>query len=52
MTKEQEKSIKKLTDIGLQYNVDYIYILQDIKRILEGGQLKEENIFVENYLDY
>lgn len=52
MNKEQEKSIKKLVDIGLQYSVDYRYILQDIKSILDGGQLKSENILVENYLDY
>lgn len=51
MTKEQEKSIKKLVDIGLGYNVDYIYILQDIKRILDGCNLPSECIFAENYLD-
>lgn len=42
------EQIKLLVNIGLNYNVDYIYILEDIKKILEG---KIVNIQLENYLD-
>ena len=54
MLNRREKAIKKLVDIGLNYNVDYIYILQDIESILS---LKKEDIDLkgisaENYIDY
>lgn len=52
MNKEQEKSIKKLVDIGLTYNVDYTYILQDIKAILDGKDIIEESINRGDYLDF
>ncbi len=49
MKKELLKKVKELVDIGLRYNVDYTYILQDIKKLLEGKDIK---IDVEHYLDY
>ena len=49
MNKETIEKIKKLVEIGLNYNVDYIYILEDIKKLLSGIDIK---INLENYLDY
>lgn len=40
--------INELIEIGLQYNVDYIYILQDIQKLIKGQKI---TIQVENYLD-
>lgn len=43
------EKIRELVDIGLRYSVDYIYVLQDIKKLLDG---KDVNININNYLDY
>lgn len=42
------EKIKELVNIGLKYNVEYVYILEDIKKLLNGIDIK---INVENYLD-
>ena len=52
MTREQEESIKKLVNIGLTYSVDYIYLLQDIKSILDGKQINPDKINKDDYLDF
>ena len=49
MKKEYLDKIKKLVEIGLRYSVDYIYILEDIEKLLNGQDVK---IKIENYLDY
>lgn len=49
MNKKQIEDIKKLVNIGLNYNVDYIYILEDIEKVLNNKDIK---IDVKNYLDY
>jgi hypothetical protein len=46
--KEKLDKIKQLVEIGLGYNVDYIYVLEDIDTILNGKDIK---INIENYLD-
>lgn len=43
------KAIKKLVDIGLNYDVDRIYILEEIERILNGKEVKIKDIKVEDY---
>lgn len=50
----REKAILKLVKIGLDYSVDYIYILQDIESLLymDKKQIDIDKIKVENYLDY
>lgn len=47
----KEKMIKKLVNIGLHYNVDYIYVLEDIENVLEGKITDIDKIKLENYLD-
>lgn len=51
MTETQEKVIKKLVDIGLNYAVDRIYVLEDIERVLNGKNYKLSDIKPENYYD-
>lgn len=43
------KSLKKLVEIGLNYDVDQTYILEDIERILNGEHIDYNNIVPENY---
>jgi len=42
------EKIKELVNIGLKYNVEYVYILEDIDKLLKGIDIK---INIENYLD-
>lgn len=42
------EKIKELVNIGLKYNVEYVYILEDISKLLKGIDIK---INIENYLD-
>lgn len=48
MKKEHLDKIKELVEIGLKYNVDFTYILQDIKKLLNGQDI---TINIEHYLD-
>ena len=36
MTEKQIENIKKMVKIGLEYDVDQTYILEDIERVLNG----------------
>ena len=49
MEKINIEKIKELVEIGLRYSVDYTYVLQDIKKLLDG---KDVNININHYLDY
>lgn len=51
---KREKAIRKLVNIGLNYSVDYIYILQDIESLMELDldKINIEKINKEDYLDY
>ena len=50
---KKEMAILKLVNIGLNYDVDPIYILQDIEGIInmDKKNIKVEEIKLENYLD-
>lgn len=39
--------IKELVNIALTYDIDYIYILEDIQKLLNGQDIK---IKIENYI--
>jgi len=53
MKKSQEKAIKKLIKIGINYKdkVDIVYILKDIQRILNGEDFCVDYILKENYFN-
>ena len=48
MKEEVKTKIEKLVNMGLQYDVDYTYILEDIKKLLDG---EEVYINIQNYLN-
>lgn len=50
---KKEEAILKLVDIGLNYDVDPIYILQDIEGIvhMDKKNIRVEDIKVDDYLD-
>ena len=48
-TKKKLKLISELVEIGLKYNVDYRYVLEDIEKVLDNVEV---NVKVENYIDY
>jgi hypothetical protein len=45
-----KRAIKKLVEIGLKYDVDKIYILEEIERILNGKEVKVKDIKIEDYM--
>lgn len=44
------RCLKKLVEIGLKYNVDQTYVLEDIEKILNGGHIDYNKIKPENYM--
>lgn len=50
MIASEIKCLKKLVEIGLTYDVDHIYVLEDIKKILNGGHIDYDKINPENYM--
>lgn len=44
------KCLKKLVKIGLEYDVDQTYVLEDIERILNGEHIDYNKIEPENYM--
>jgi hypothetical protein len=48
MSKKEKDLINELVDFALNYNVDYIYVLEEIKNILNG---KVRKINLNDYLD-
>ena len=47
--KEIIKVALDMVEFGLEYNVDYINLLEAIKKVLEGNQVKFKK---EDYLDF
>lgn len=45
-----KRAIKKLVEIGLKYDVDKIYVLEEIERILNGKEVKVKDIKIEDYM--
>ena len=50
MDKNLKEVIGKMVDIGLEYNIDYVYLLEDIKEALEGKEYSLNDIRPENYM--
>lgn len=44
------RCLKKLVKIGLEYDVDQTYVLEDIEKILNGGHIDYDKIKPENYM--
>lgn len=50
MIASEVRCLKKLVDIGLNYDVDRIYVLEDIERILNGQHIDYDKINPEDYM--
>ena len=44
-----KEDLEDFVDFALTYSVDYIYVLETIKKFLNG---KRDNWIPENYIDY
>ena len=47
-----EEKMRQIIEFALTHNVDYIYILEDLLKILNGNEIKNTKELLESYLDY
>lgn len=49
MSKKEKDLINELVDFALNYNVDYVLVLEEIKKILKGESKRKD---FKSFLDY
>ena len=49
MSKKEKDLINELVDFALNYNVDYVLVLEEIKKILKGESKSKD---FKSFLDY
>ena len=47
-----EEKMRQIIKFALTHNVDYIYVLEDLLKILNGKEIKITKELLESYLDY
>lgn len=47
-----EEKMRQIIEFALIHNVDYIYVLEDLLKILNGKEIKITKELLESYLNY